>query len=275
MADKTITEALIEALKEPSVKEELISIFTYAAKDIQVTKKSTAKKDIEEGLLKHIVFSENEDVGIYMTVKEISDKLVQLEGNEDLDIRPRIFGRFLKQKCAFQKDSRFGRVYLIIDIVEDAENYEAKELVDKIGQIGEVEDIQDAVEEIENNEVSEPQTTFDLDSVDKDLIGDALDGYEDADDYFDELRGLSKKHLIKHVNKFKMPIICENKEVDLIVESIRNLMHIVFEIDTKKVKKEEVEEEPKPSEKPKEKKSKKDKKKEKKSKKDKKKDKKK
>lgn len=56
--------------------------------------------------------------------------------------------------------------------------------------------------------------------VDVALLIAAVNDYETLKDYKEHLDSMSKSKLIKHINKHKMPIVCENKDEEEIVESI-------------------------------------------------------
>ena len=90
---------------------------------------------------------------------------------------------------------------------------------------------------------------------------------ETLEDYEEFLEDLSRSKLIKHINKFKMPIVTEEKTEEEIIESILSLMKENMDSNEE----EEAEEKEEPKEEPKKDKKKKDKKKKKKDKKKKKK----
>lgn len=101
--------------------------------------------------------------------------------------------------------------------------------------------------------------------VDLDLLAEAVSDYDSVEDYKEHLESFSKSKLIKHINKYKMPIVCEDKTEEEIVFSIIQLVLANIE------QEEEEEEQPEPAKKTVVKKKKKDKKKDKKDKKKKKK----
>src|SRR5690606_27293017 len=61
-------------------------------------------------------------------------------------------------------------------------------------------------------------------TVDTGLLIAAVGDCETLDDYEELLQGMSRKALIKHINKFKMPILTEGLDEDEIVTSICTLM---------------------------------------------------
>ena len=99
--------------------------------------------------------------------------------------------------------------------------------------------------------------------VDTDLLIEAVNDYEDLDDYRDHLASMSRSKLIKHINKYKMPLSVEGKDEDQIIDSILELIKTNLEPETIEIEETPAVVEKKKKDK-KEKKNKKDKKKKKK-----------
>lgn len=256
-----VKEAVIAALEDPKV----VAAFAEAILK-QVSKKKSTPANIEETLVsKHVLFAkEGSETATFMTSKEVAAAV--LEFNEDIELKPRVFGRCLLNAATESKKSNLGQVYLIEGIYEDAnkpsevvkeeeEKKEEEEIPEeeKAGSRSELFEMSKdelkaiikehgydiktkkrSVKEIANDflTLQTPSSEEEikeipvLDSVELGLLMEAVNDCEDMSDYKDLLKGMSKKALIKHINKFKMKVEVKGLDEDEIIEVITNYMDL-------------------------------------------------
>lgn len=285
MEQKQIESAVIAVLQDPKLVAEFASKVAKA-----IVREKSNPDNIEEALVKnHVIFAEKGSAtGKWMTVKEISEEILGF--NDDIDIRPRIFGKALMVDVKDTKDSNAGRVYFIEAVVEEI----TADLIDSFGKAPaeSVEDKKDAAEEAATISLSEqldgmgltelleiyhslpieikkykkldadelrkkmkkklselesssekeaeviPETVTETATVEEKpkvnvaLLIQAVSDYEELSDYKDHLSSMSKGKLIKHINNYEMPIICEDKTEEEIVEAIVSLIEENMEAPT-------------------------------------------
>ena len=178
MNESQFSEAFVEALQDQKVIK-LIADLT--AKNL-VKLKSNPSSD--EGVLvkKHIVFATAEQEGEFMTVKQITEKLIEI--NDSYVVRPRVFGKALMEDVIELKNGRQGKEYKIAAILGNVSDYipaledenpdqvkmefpPENEVFDdkvenesekpKIADISDVDDIQDVADEIEEKAAEEEE----------------------------------------------------------------------------------------------------------------------
>lgn len=241
MEQNQLQRAVIEAMQDPKVIAEFA---------ISVSKKileQKSKPNSDEGLYvkNHVLFAEAGDVkGTFMIAKEIEEAILEL--NPNFEIRTRTFGKELLSEAKEVKSTNKGRAYFVRAIVADMKEYAANIAVEDAKVLE--EEVEEEVEEEkskkdkkkdkkkdiyndekdfeENKELPkiEPKEAFDGPKVDVMMLIAAVEGFDDLEDYKEHLDSMSLSKLIKHINKFKMPIICENKDEDEIVDSIVALL---------------------------------------------------
>lgn len=140
-----MTEAFEKALTNPKVITLLASL---TAKEIVKSKSNPS--NVEETLVRdHVVFAQKDSKsGVFMTTKEITEKILAF--NDELTIRPRIFGKGLITEAVVTKDSNQGRVYFIEAVVEKI----TAELLDTISRTSAMETV------VEGAEVIKPEDTL-------------------------------------------------------------------------------------------------------------------
>ena len=246
MEQNQLQRAVIEAMQDPKVIAEFA---------ISVSKKileQKSKPNSDEGLYvkNHVLFAEAGDVkGTFMIAKEIEEAILEL--NPNFEIRTRTFGKELLSEAKEVKSTNKGRAYFVRAIVADMKEYaeniaveDAEVIEDEVEEEVKEEkskkdkkkdkkdkkksksDDDDEVEVEETKELPkiEPKEAFDGPKVDVMMLIAAVEGFDDLEDYKEHLDSMSLSKLIKHINKFKMPIICENKDEDEIVDSIVALL---------------------------------------------------
>ena len=232
MNQSNYQEAFTEALKD--------------AKTIEFLAKQTAKKLLEikstpsnpeEGLVKnHVIFAPAESlVGKWMISKQVAEHFTHI--NPELTIRPRVLGKALLQAALETKQTREGKAYFIDAIMENI-NEEAFE------NIADAQELARAAEE-KAEQVKEPydlpppqngltekakDLNVDFEEVehliDKDLLAEAASEYDTAEDYRAAIKHLSRKKLIKYINKCKMPISVEDKSIDDVVAEVVHMVEV-------------------------------------------------
>ena len=114
-----MTEAFQIALHDPKTIK-LVAELT--AKNL-IKLKSTPSSD-EGGLVKkHIVFATAEQDGDFMTVKQVTEKLLEI--NDSFAIRPRVMGKALIEDVVEMKNGRSGKEYKIAAIMADISEFKA------------------------------------------------------------------------------------------------------------------------------------------------------
>lgn len=189
-----MTEAFEKALTNPKV---IALVASLTAKEMVKSKSNPT--NIEETLVRdHVVFAQKgSESGVFMTTKEVTEKILAF--NDELTIRPRIFGKSLISEAEVTKDSSHGRVYMIEAVVEKI----TAKLLDTIIKAADVKniDVKD-VKEIASKDVLESQDSplnyGDLDDMDLSELLEVKAAYElkikkakkmDAD----ELRAIIRK----------------------------------------------------------------------------------
>lgn len=248
MEQNQLQRAVIEAMQDPKVIAEFA---------ISVSKKileQKSKPNSDEGLYvkNHVLFAEAGDVkGTFMIAKEIEEAILEL--NPNFEIRTRTFGKELLSEAKEVKSTNKGRAYFVRAIVADMKEYAANIAVEdaevleeeveeeveeekskkdkkkdkkdkKKSKSDDDDDDDDEIEETKELPKIEPKEAFDGPKVDVMMLIAAVEGFDDLEDYKEHLDSMSLSKLIKHINKFKMPIICENKDEDEIVDSIVALL---------------------------------------------------
>lgn len=275
MKNSEIQEAFVNALTNPRVIK-LVAELT----EKQITENRMNPKLVEEKLVKkHVVFatSKDEEGAAFLTNAEVIEKVREIDGNEDLEIKTRSFGKALARFCKETKQTNRGRAYLIKGVFEQisAEDMiaEEKEVVDpnQTDLVDQAEEMEKETPESETKDspVADPPTSQDLQNC-----HNAMNGFDDKDHYIEYLTGLKRKKLIKHINQFKMQVLTEDLEKEEIVSNIVEWIEFVISYHTEAQKvsdaidsvesessPEEQEKEPKKEKKKKDKKGKKKKKK--------------
>ena len=113
MEKQSLTEAFEEALSNPKV----VTLVADLVANKMISNKANPK-NVEAKLTKeHVVFAqEGSETGVWLTVKEISDKISEFK---EVEIRPRVFGKALMADAVKTKDSAMGRKYFIESVLKE------------------------------------------------------------------------------------------------------------------------------------------------------------
>lgn len=178
-----VVNAIIEVM---TTDDAVVKVFAERVSKKLSEGNKVAVRDFESTLIvKHIVFAEEGEEGTFMTVKDIAEAINEFDPTP---IKPRVFGKFLKDESILNKTSNKGHVYFIEGIYEDKTEPTSNALVNE------------------------------SDSEEEEETGPGIGNK--AEDLAEELRILSKKELKSLIKEKGLSIDTKGKETFDIVDEL-------------------------------------------------------
>ena len=217
-----LVESLIEALQD----EKVINAIGNALSTKSKTPKSSTvdgERYEQQMINKHVIFVEEKtEASRFLSSAEIKAAVGEVASLGVDDLKPRVFSSCLNASALKTKSISGSKCYLVEAICENTEDY--------------VKEIEVDSEEVVNKDELNNYEELNLTKEDAETSIEALKDFEneegnvDISEYENWLKGIGRKNLVKHVNKYKMKIRVEHLEDDELRTAIYEYLKFVVDL---------------------------------------------